>query len=78
MGDNRFDTSKLNMSEFRGRLEYLEFSESDAKLLKSLKPWAESIASDFVKKFCEKQFKQSGFVRIVEKAGSNRTTLEGA
>lgn len=78
LGDNRFDTSKLNMSEFKARLDYLEFTESDAKLLKSLKPWADSIAEGFVKKFYDKQFNQQGFLRIIEKAGSNRRTLEGA
>ncbi|MDA1257353.1 MAG: ATP-binding protein [Chloroflexi bacterium] len=81
MSENRFDTSKLDIREFKARLDYLELTEltdTDARLLQSLSSWADSVAGDFAKKFYDRQFKQAGFVKIVEAAGSNRQRLEGA
>ncbi|NQW23982.1 MAG: hypothetical protein HQ475_11105 [SAR202 cluster bacterium] len=69
---------EMNEREIRKRLDFLGFTESDAELLRSLKPWAEQTIPGFVKEFYDYQFRDSEFSNIIRDNGSNQGALEGA
>jgi hypothetical protein len=67
---------RLDGREIAGRLVFLRFVQQDAELLKSLRPWAQRVADQFLKLFYDEQFSHPEFVQIVEGAGSSRQRLE--
>ena len=72
------DNNQLNELEIRKRLDHLGFTESDAQLLKSLKPWAQTAISEFAHEFYEVQFRNPDFVAIIRANNSTQQILEGA
>jgi methyl-accepting chemotaxis protein len=68
----------LSITAVQHRLAYLGFTDADAALLRSLRPWAERIAPRFVRAFYDRQFREPEFVRIVNAATSSRERLEAA
>jgi len=62
----------------RTRLDFLGFTASDAELLKTMKPWADSIMNDFVKEFYDYQFKDPEFSSIIWSNGGTQEGLEAA
>ena len=70
--------NSLGEGEVRQRLNFLGFTEADANLLSSIRPWVESVAKEFATKFYDKSFADAGFSEVVRRNNSNRGTLEGA
>ena len=68
----------ISATELQHRLAYLGFTDADAALLRSLRPWAERIGPRFVRAFYDRQFREPEFVRIVTAAHSSRERLEVA
>jgi hypothetical protein len=66
---------RLDDREIAGRLVFLRFVQQDAELLKSLRPWAQRIADQFLTLFYDDQFSHPEFVQIVASAGSHRQRL---
>jgi hypothetical protein len=66
---------RMDDREIAGRLVFLRFVQQDAELLKSLRPWAQRSADQFLTLFYDEQFSHPEFVQIVESAGSNRQRL---
>jgi len=62
----------------RTRLDFLGFTASDAELLKSMEPWADSIMTEFVKEFYDYQFKGPEFSGIIRAYGATQDGLEAA
>lgn len=68
----------MSVTDARGRLAFLGFTEADARLLQTLKPWAETIINDFSKEFYDRSYENPGFRAVVERYGTTRSTLEAA
>jgi hypothetical protein len=67
---------RLGDREIAERLVVLGFVQQDADLLAPLRPWAARVADRFLDRFYDEQFSYPEFVRIVERAGSNRQRLQ--
>ena len=70
--------NRMTDIEIRKRLNHLGFTESDARLLESLKPWAETALKGFAKEFYDRQFVNPDFAAIIRRNNSTQEILEGA
>ena len=68
----------MSQGEIRIRLTFLGFTDADANLLSSLRPWVESIVVEFAKEFYERSFADAGFAEVVRKNNATRAGLEAA
>ena len=72
-------TNTITDIEIRKRLNHIGFTESDARLLQSLKPWAEGGGvKAFAKEFYDRQFINPEFVAIIRANNSTQEVLEAA
>ena len=72
-------TNAMTDMDIRKRLDHLGFTETDARLLQSLKPWAEDGGiKAFAKEFYDRQFVNPDFVAIIRGNNSGQAVLEGA
>ncbi len=71
-------TTTMTESELRKRLDHLRFTEADARLLESLRPWAETSLKDFAREFYNQQFSNPDFAAIVKGNNSSQDALEQA
>ena len=69
---------QITDGEIRKRLEFLQFSDSDADLLQSMRPWAQEAIPVFAKEFYDYQFKNPDFVATIRANNSSQQVLEGA
>lgn len=65
----------LDDRQIADRLVYLGFVHEDGELLRSLRPWVESVADAFLREFYDHQFSHAEFREVVQRAGSNRQRL---
>ena len=72
------DADRMTQSEIRERLTYIGFTDADAELLRSLKPWMQGAVKDFVTRFYDPQFQQTEFVEVLTRNKSSRGVLEQA
>ena len=69
---------QITDGEIRKRLEFLQYSDSDAQLLQSMRPWAQQAIPEFVKEFYDYQFMNPEFVATIRANNSSQQALEGA
>ncbi len=72
------NSNQISGLEVRNRLDHLGYTDSDARLLESLKSWADGNLGKFAKEFYDRQFSNPDFAAIVKGNGSNQGALEGA
>jgi len=68
----------MTTSDIRARIAIVGFTDADAQVLNSLRPWAETIVADFATDFYARSFENPGFAEFVEKSHSTRARLEPA
>jgi methyl-accepting chemotaxis protein len=68
----------LSDDEVRRRLEFLGFTDADARTLTGLRGWAESVVKEFSRQFYDRSFKDPGFVEVVRRNNGKRENLEAA
>ena len=68
----------MSEGEIRSRLTFLGFTDADANLLSSLRPWVESIVAEFAKEFYERSFADAAFTEVARKNNATRAGLEAA
>ena len=72
-------TNAMTDMDIRKRLDHLGFTETAARLVQSLKPWAENGGiKAFAKEFYNRQFVNPDFVAIIRGNNSSQAVLEGA
>jgi len=72
-------TNAMTDMDIRKRLDHLGFTETAARLLQSLKPWAEDGGiKAFAKECYDRQFVNPDFVAIIRGNNSSQAVLEGA
>ena len=69
---------QITDGEIRKRLEYLQFTDSDAALLQSMRPWAQEAIPAFATEFYNYQFMNPDFVATIRANNSSQQVLEGA
>ena len=62
----------MSEGEIRSRLTFLGFTDADANLLSSLRPWVESIVAEFAKEFYERSFPDAAFTEVARKNNATR------
>jgi len=76
--DHSGGANLVTADQIRKRLTYLRFTESEARTLKSLQSWADSISKKFVTEFYDVQLAEPELQQIMLNAGSSRAALEVA
>ena len=72
-------SEQMTELEIRKRLAHLRFTDNDAKLLESLRAWAEGgPIREFVHEFYEHQFRNPEFAEIIRSRGGTQEGLETA
>ena len=70
--------NRMTDQEIKDRLEFLGFTQSEARLLESLKAWATEATPKFAKQFYDRSFKNQEFAAIIKANNSTQERLEGA
>lgn len=65
----------MSEGEIRSRLTFLGFTDADANLLSSLRPWVETIVAEFAKKFKGWSFADAAFAEVARKNNATRAGL---
>ncbi len=69
---------QITDGEIRKRLEFLQFTESDAQLLQSMRSWAQQAIPEFAKEFYDYQFMNPDFTATIRANNSSQQVLEVA
>ena len=71
-------TRQIDATDIRQRLSILEFTDADAALLQTLRPWAERAMPTFSRFFYDRSYKVPAIVDVIRKQNSTRERLEAA
>lgn len=69
---------QLTEDDIRTRLNFLGFTEDEAKMLSDLRPFIESVKDDFAKQFYDRSFADAGFSAVARRNNASRAGLEAA
>lgn len=67
---------RITAEDITQRLDYLKFTSREAKLLKGLRDWVETVADTFMTQLYDYQFANPEFVKMAERSGASRQGIQ--